>query len=119
MYFDKLFTTVKYYVCGIELHTLVPNFAGVAIADGNSPVIKSETAHKRLGHCRENATRNTAKYYNWHLSGTMSACASCGIGKARQAALNKITVPRSKVPGERFLIELTSMKGESLGGNKY
>ena len=60
---------------------MIPNFAGVAIADGNGPVIKSGIAYKRLGHCGEDAIRNTAKYYNWHLSGPMSACAFCGIGK--------------------------------------
>jgi len=119
LYFDKLFKTRKSYVCGIELYPMIPNFASVAIADGNGPTIKSEIAHKRLGHCREDAIRKTAKYYNWHLSSLLNACAFCGIGKARQAPLNKITIPRSKIPEEHLFVDLTSVKGESLGGNKY
>jgi hypothetical protein len=45
-------------------------------------------------------------------------CEECAIAKARQKDTNKISKGRSKNPGERMYIDISSIKGERFGGSK-
>jgi hypothetical protein len=57
-----------------------------------SKTMNVETAHNRLGHMSDEATRNTARHpLRWSLvqRGYMPPCESCAIGKARQANVCK------------------------------
>jgi len=119
LFFDKLFKTGCSYVCGIELFPTVPDFAGIALGDGNGPNMKMSTIHGKLGHCGEDCTRKTAKYYNWNVSGSYNPCSSCGIAKAKQASVSKELNVKSSIPGKRFFIDISSIKAESFGGKKF
>jgi hypothetical protein len=55
-----------------------------------SKTMTVETAHNRLGHMSDEATRNTARHLGWSLQRRyMPPCESCAIGKARQANVCK------------------------------
>jgi hypothetical protein len=81
--------------------------------------LKLQTAHFKLGHCGEDSTRATANYYGWNTTGRFKPCEDCGIGKSKQKALNKMLSEKSKVPGERWFIDISSIKHESIGGTKF
>ena len=72
-----------------------------------------------LGHCGEDATRATAKYYGRKTIGNFKLCEDCGIGNAKQAAVNKELNLKSEIPGERWFIDISSVKGASFGGIKF
>ena len=80
--FNKLSTTGSSSICGIDLHPMTPEYAAPALDQGTK--LKASIAHTLLGHCSEDSTRHTAKYYGWDLTGTFPPCDDCGIGKAKQ-----------------------------------
>jgi hypothetical protein len=49
----------------------------------------------------------------------MGPCKFCGIGKAKQAPVNKELNPKSSIPGERFFIDISNVKSATFGGTKY
>ena len=53
------------------------------------------------------------------MTGIFQPCDNCGIGKAKQKPVNKILTPKSKIPGERWFIDISSIKQESFGGTKF
>ena len=59
--FDKLFKAGSSFVCGVDLHPWTPDYATPALENGAK--IKFQDAHNKLGHCGEDSTRSTAKYY--------------------------------------------------------
>ena len=119
LYFNKLFKTGRSFVCGIELYRTIPEFAGTAFEKAKGPSVKLTTLHKKLGHCGEESTRKTAKYYEWNATGGFAPCDSCGIAKAKQASVSKETNVKSSIPGERFFMDISNIKAESLGGKKF
>jgi len=102
--FDTLFQTKSSAICGIQLEPWTPEYANPALEQGSK--IKLQEAHEKLGHCGEDSTRATAKYYGW-------------IGKAKHAPVNKTLTPKSTIPGERWFIDISSIKHESFGGTKF
>ena len=78
-----------------------------------------QEAHTKLGHCGEDYTRATAQYYGQKLTGKFKPCEDCGIGKAKMGAVNKELVQKSIIPGERWYIDISSVKQESFGGTKF
>jgi len=115
--FDTLFQTKSSAICGIQLEPWTPEYANPALEQGSK--IKLQEAHEKLGHCGKDSTRATAKYYGWIVSGPFRPCESCGIGKAKHAPVNKTLTPKSTIPGERWFIDISSIKHESFGGTKF
>ena len=72
-----------------------------------------------MGHCGEDATRATAKYYGWKTTGNFKPCEDCGIGKAKQAPVNKELALKSEIPGERWFIDISNLKLTSFGNTKF
>ena len=56
--------------------------------------------HKALGHPLETITHATAYAEGVLLKGKFEPCEDCALGKARQANVSKIFVPRSSNKGE-------------------
>ena len=115
--FDKLFSSGKSLVCGIYMQPILQDAVYPALEEGTQ--IKLTKVHEMLGHYREDATRATAKYYGWKTTGNFKPCEDCGIGKAKQAAVNKELNLKSEIPGERWFIDISSVKGASFGGTKF
>ena len=115
--FDKLFSNSKNSVCGIELFPIATEMAHPALEPGTT--LKMEKIHHLLGHCGEDSTRATAKYYGWNATGIFKPCEDCGVGKAKQASVSKLLSTKSTIPGERWFIDISSVKAESYGGTKF
>jgi len=59
----------------------------------------------------------TAKCYGWKLTGTLEACEECQMSNAQQKKASKTTETQSETPGERLLVDMSSVsKHKSLGG---
>ena len=65
-------------------------------------------------------TRSTAASRGIKVTGTPVPCRVCAISKARQKAVPKATIPRSKIIGERLFVDITSPHPQthSIGGAK-
>ena len=90
---------------------------GAALSEGKT--IKASKLHETLGHVSEESTRKTAKYYGWKLTGKMDTCENCSLAKAKQKNLKKEKKEKSKTPGERLYMDISSIKEKSYGGSKF
>ena len=72
-----------------------------------------------LGHVGENRIRATAKRLGLVLHGKAAKCEDCAIGKACHANLNHASENKSTTPGQRWLLDISSIKGKSIGGAKF
>ena len=103
MSFDKLFQAGSSHVCGIELRPTAPDYAIPAM---DSQVnMQLQLVHSKLGHCGEDYTRSTSKYYDWKVTGNFKPCVDCAIAKAKQSSVNKVLSDKSTIPGERWFID--------------
>ena len=77
--------------------------------------------HDKLGHVGEAFTRNTVKHIGYEIIGKSTKCGSCLVGKMKQKSLNKVaSTKRTKYEtGEKLYIDISSVKGVSIGGNKF
>ena len=69
--------------------------------------------HQLLGHPGRDKLLGTSERMNWKLTGEeASTCEDCLIGKARRMNLNKESKNRSTRPGERIMIDISSVKSK-------
>ena len=61
----------------------------------------------------------TAKYYKVDLTGKVNDCLSCSWGKIRQKNIPKRNEDKSKNPGERMYLDISSMRKPSMGGRQH
>ena len=106
MRFDKRIGTPKGHVFAI---TMIPE--GNINHEMANATISYEDAHQLLGHPGKNKLIGTSERLNWTLSKqTLKDCSDCLIGKAKRLKLNKESTNQSKVPGERLMIDISSVK---------
>lgn len=72
-----------------------------------------------LGHVGKDSTIKTAEVYSWVLTGKWENCDHCGIAKARQSNISKNPVERSKTPGKRLSMDISSIKSISYKQAKF
>ena len=53
------------------------------------------------------------------ITGNFTPCEDCGVAKAKQAKMNKGVSSKSKIPGKRIFIDISSPKTASLGGKHH
>ena len=75
--------------------------------------------NQELGHTGEDVTRATGKHMGLTITGTFDPCKDCGVVKAKQPKMNKGVSSKSKIPGERIFIDISSPKSASLGGKHH
>ena len=71
--------------------------------------------HRDLGHPSEATTRVTAKLKNIRLKGEFKPCKDCAVGKSKQKKISKEPKERSKVKGEKLLIDISLPKTRVIG----
>ena len=82
--------------------------------------ISATRAHDMMTHAGNQTCDRTAKRYGWNLfEKEKCKCRWCAIGKARQANLNKITIPRINVRGGRFFFDMSSIRMKEEYDNKF
>ena len=77
--------------------------------------MKLEKFHRLLGHASLDTTKATAKRLKLKLIGSFKHCEDCILAKIKRKNLNKVSSTKSKLPGERILIDVSYIKRESLG----
>ena len=90
--------------------------ATINMENKNVPI---NQAHQMLGHAAEDKMRQTAKLLGWHLIGKLQQCEDCAISKAKQKNLHKQVKNPATEKGERWSIDIASMKNTSNSGSKY
>ena len=87
MYFRQLEATQRELVNGM--------------LDGRGIKLTINQVHDKLGHIGEDAVRKIAEHLGWQLArGTITACESCAVGKAKQQNLghrSEVLVPTVRV----------------------
>ncbi len=109
MKFDRRIGTPKGHVFAI---TMMPE--GTNEREMANVTMQYEDAHKRLGHPGKNKLIGTSDRLKWTLTKqTADDCSDCLVGKAKRMKLNKQSENQSKVPGERLMIDISSVKAKS------
>ena len=121
--FDRIINTKSGYVCGVlaKRNKITDVVNSTLEISSSVRSVDVNYFHELLGHFGEKKTREIANYYNIKLSGKFNPCSDCAKGKAKQANVPK-GVPdekRSKLPGERFFLDISSIKSRSFGGSKF
>lgn len=116
--FNEIFRTDNGQVIGINLKRILSHdMSNVLLEHGR--VVQYDVLHKTLGHINDKSLRLTAKYYGIKLNGTPNPCYECSISKAKQKNTSKWTDVKSKTPGERLFIDISSSKALSFSGSKF
>jgi tRNA U34 2-thiouridine synthase MnmA/TrmU len=84
-----------------------------------STSISANELHKRLGHVNEEYMRRSASMMNLTVTGTMTKCEACAIGKSKQKTVPKRSDIMVTSPGEMMHIDIASIKHPSKGGKKF
>ena len=68
-------------------------------------------AHDILGHLGEEATKATAKFIGWIITGDVPACEACAVGKAKQKAVPQVTSIEPLQMGDRRVhLDISTLK---------
>ena len=113
--FDNKIKSGKGFVFGIRINSDGKSTSSVPVQTSHHIQI----IHERLGHPGENITRSTAKNLGMKLHGTLKHCDGCVLGKMRQKNIPKHKIPQAKAVGQRFFLDISSIKYKSSGGAKY
>ena len=81
--------------------------------------MSKKSFHQKTGPTTNAYLQDTAKYYGIELSGTIPTYVSCSIEKIRQKNIPKENASKSKPPGDRMYLDMSSMAQASSGGNKH
>ena len=76
-----------------------------------------EHFHRVTGHAGHHLMDATAKYYKANLTGKVNNHLSCSLEKIRQKNIPKNNEDKSKIPGERMYLDISSMRKPSMGGS--
>ena len=71
------------------------------------------------GHAGHHLMDATAKYYKVNLIGNINNCLSCSFEKIRQKNIPKKNDDKSRNPGERMYLDISSMRKPSMGGRQH
>ena len=61
----------------------------------------------------------TAKYYKVYLTGKVNNCLSCSLEKIRQKNIPRKNEDKSKNPGERMYLDISSKRKPRMGGRQH
>ena len=81
--------------------------------------IKLKALHHRLSHAAMESVKATAKHFGWQTTGDLDKCVACATAKAKRKKLNRELQEKSKIPGERLFLDISSVKAQSIGGAKF
>ena len=111
MNFDTKFGTPHGHVFGT---TIVPQRETEMAFIATKPNKNYMEVHQLLGHPGREKLLGTCKRLQWNLSqADAHACEDCLVAKARRANLNKVSKNHSTKPGERIMIDISSIKDKN------
>ena len=81
--------------------------------------ISKKMLHQVTGHAGHHLMADTAKYYQVNVTGVVTKYISCSLEKIRQKHIPKKNEERSKNPGERMYLDISSITHERLSGRRH
>ena len=93
-----------------------PEEVNTVIVNGKQ---SKEYFHKLTGHAGHHLMDATVKYYKVNLTGKVSNCWSCSLEKIRQKNIQKKNEDKSRNPGERMYLDISSMRTPSMGRRQH
>ena len=75
--------------------------------------------HRILGHPGKEKTKSTLKKLGIETYGELDNCENCAMGKARRENLNRESNKKETNISEKWYEDVSSIKGESIGGSKF
>ncbi len=105
--------------------TVIPSGSGFIVGTELVPDITHDKSlinfldlHEKFGHPADSKLKATATKYGIKLDAKTTDCVPCLRAKLRMTSVPKVTSVVSEV-GERFSIDISSVRNLSLGGRKY
>ena len=93
-----------------------PEEVNAAIVNGKQ---SKEYFCRVTGHAGHLLMDATAKYYKIDLTDKVNNCLSCSLEKIRQKNIPKKNEDKTKNPGERMYLDISSMRKPSMGGRQH
>jgi hypothetical protein len=118
--FDRIIKSLDGTVSGIKMIYLDSSTAYIAqnqLYSGKS--VNVNKFHEMIGHCGLYCLKKTAQVHGLKLKGNFKVCKDCAVAKARQKNLNKDWKCGIQMPGERFYLDISSIRDESYGGSCF
>ena len=106
------------FTMGIEMVPRIPadDKAYTSVEPKN---LNINRVHDALTHAGHSFIMATCKMMNWSTVGKLSKCEDCVIAKAKKKNLNKMSLHKAEVPGDRICFDLSYILHRSFGGAKY
>ena len=114
--FDRVLKAGNSVLLAAKMVIKNPEEVNAAIVNGKQP---KEYFHRVTGHAGHHLMDATAKYYKVDLTGKVNNCLSCSLEKIRQKNIPKKNEDKSKNPGERMYLDISSMRKPSMGGRQH
>jgi hypothetical protein len=120
--FDLVINAVDGCITGVMMNSLPAehtNDGFVHTLIGNERIYDINHLHRLFGYFGQVTLKNTVKMYGFKSPGKFETCEECAIAKAQQKSVSKNWSGSSTIPGECLYIEISSIKGSSIGGAKF
>ena len=114
--FDRVLKAGNSVLLAAKMVIKNPEEVNAAIVNGKQ---SKEYFHRVTGHAGHHLMDATVKYYKVDLTGKVKNCLSCSLEKIRQKNIPKKNEDKSKNPGERMYLDVSSMRKPSMGGRQH
>ena len=115
--FDRVLKAGNSILLAAKMVIKNPEEVNAVIVNGKQ---SKEYFHRVVGHAGHHLMDATAKYYKVNLTGKVDNCLSCSLEKIRQKNIPKKNKDKSKTPGERMYMDVSSMTRKPImGGKQY
>ena len=109
--FDRVLKAGNSVMLAAKLVIKNPEEVNAAIENGKQ---SKEYFHRVTGHAGHHLMDATAKYYKVDLTAKVNICLSCSLVKIRQKNIPKKNEDKTKKPGERMYLDISSMRKPSM-----
>ena len=114
--FDRVLKASNSVLLAAKMVIRNPEEVNSGILNGKQ---SKEYFHRVTGHAGHHLMDATAKYYKVNLTGKVNNCLSCSLKKIRQKNITKKNEDKSRNPGERMYLDISSMRKPSMGGRQH
>ena len=114
--FDRVLKVGNSVLLAAKMVIKNPEVVNAAIVNGKQ---SKEYFHRVTGHAGHHLMDATAKYYKVDLTGKVNNCLSSSLEKVRHKNIKKKNEDKSKNPGERMYLDISSMRKPSMGGRQH
>ena len=106
--FDRVLKAGNSVLLAAKMVINNPEEVNAAIVNGKQ---SKEYFHRVTRHAGHHLMYATVKYYKVNLTGKVNNCLSCSLEKIRQKNIPKKNEDKSKNPGEKMYLDISSMMG--------